>query len=49
VNNVDNQFEWMKNMIFENCFAIGECGLDSLLKLIRKFRKKFFKTDKVCK
>jgi Tat protein secretion system quality control protein TatD with DNase activity len=36
-----------ENMMFENCFAIGECGLDSWFLLIRKFRKKFFKTDKI--
>ena len=42
VNNLDNQFEWMRNMIFENCFAIGECGLDSFAETEEKIQEEVF-------
>ncbi|REC50734.1 MULTISPECIES: TatD family hydrolase [Chryseobacterium] len=42
VNNLDNQFKWMKNMIFENCFAIGECGLDSFAEAEEKIQEEVF-------
>jgi TatD DNase family protein len=42
VNNLDNQFEWMRNMIFENCFAIGECGLDSFAEAEEKIQEEVF-------
>ncbi|MBE4951083.1 TatD family hydrolase [Chryseobacterium culicis] len=31
VNNLKEQLSWMRSMISQNCFAIGECGLDSLV------------------
>lgn len=42
MNKIDNQFEWMKNMIFENCFAIGECGLDSFAETEEKIQEEVF-------
>lgn len=42
VNHIENQFEWMKNMIFENCFAIGECGLDSFAETGEKIQEEAF-------
>lgn len=42
VNNLDNQFEWMRNMISENCFAIGECGLDSFAETGEKIQEEVF-------
>ncbi|SIS56034.1 TatD DNase family protein [Chryseobacterium piscicola] len=29
--NIDQQLQWLKHTISEECFAIGECGLDSLV------------------
>ncbi|WP_288374143.1 TatD family hydrolase [Chryseobacterium culicis] len=31
INNLKEQLSWMRSMISQNCFAIGECGLDSLV------------------
>ncbi|MBP1166715.1 MULTISPECIES: TatD family hydrolase [unclassified Chryseobacterium] len=42
VNNIEQQFLWMKNMIFQNCFAIGECGLDSLVSIDHKIQEEVF-------
>ena len=42
VNNLDNQFKWMRNMISENCFAIGECGLDSFAEAEEKIQEEVF-------
>lgn len=42
VNNLDNQFKWMRNMISENCFAIGECGLDSFAETEEKIQEEVF-------
>ncbi|MEJ5052121.1 TatD family hydrolase [Chryseobacterium culicis] len=42
VNNIEQQFLWMKNMIFQNCFAIGECGLDSLVSVDHKIQEEVF-------
>ncbi|WBX99800.1 TatD family hydrolase [Chryseobacterium gambrini] len=42
VNAVDRQFEWMKNRVSENCFAIGECGLDSFLETDQKIQEEVF-------
>ncbi|AZA81168.1 hydrolase TatD [Chryseobacterium lactis] len=41
-NHVETQLEWMKNMISENCFAIGECGLDSLVQIDQKIQEDIF-------
>ncbi|MBL7878820.1 MAG: TatD family hydrolase, partial [Chryseobacterium gambrini] len=42
VNAVDRQFEWMKNRVSENCFAIGECGLDSFVETDQKIQEEVF-------
>lgn len=42
VNHIENQFEWMRNMISENCFAIGECGLDSFAETGEKIQEEVF-------
>ncbi|WP_347216207.1 TatD family hydrolase [Chryseobacterium sp.] len=41
-NNIDDQLNWMKSMILENCFAIGECGLDSLVPTDQKIQEEVF-------
>ncbi len=40
--NTDNQFNWLKSVINENCFAIGECGLDGLVPIDMKIQEEFF-------
>ncbi|RLJ34607.1 TatD DNase family protein [Chryseobacterium sp. 7] len=42
VNNLEQQFSWMRSMIFQNCFAIGECGLDSLVSVDQKTQEDVF-------
>lgn len=42
VNAVYRQFEWMKNRVSENCFAIGECGLDSFVETDQKIQEEVF-------
>ncbi|GAA5092499.1 TatD family hydrolase [Chryseobacterium ginsengisoli] len=42
INNIDSQFQWMKSMIFQNCFAIGECGLDSFVETDQKIQEEVF-------
>ncbi|MCD9618883.1 TatD family hydrolase [Chryseobacterium gleum] len=42
VNNMEQQFSRMKSMIFQNCFAIGECGLDSLVSVDQKIQEEVF-------
>lgn len=39
---IENQFNWMESMIFQNCFAIGECGLDSLITIDQKVQEEVF-------
>lgn len=36
------QLEWLQNNITENCFAIGECGLDSLVNMEMSSQEDFF-------
>ncbi|MCY0976325.1 TatD family hydrolase [Chryseobacterium wangxinyae] len=40
--NADNQFNWLESVINENCFAIGECGLDGLVPIGMKIQEEFF-------
>lgn len=40
--NIDKQLQWMKSMMFDNCFAIGECGLDSIVPIDQKIQEKVF-------
>ncbi|MEF9480405.1 TatD family hydrolase [Chryseobacterium sp. 1B4] len=42
VNNIEEQFSRMKSTIFQNCFAIGECGLDSLVSVDQKIQEEVF-------
>jgi TatD DNase family protein len=42
VDNSENQFNWMESNINENCFAIGECGLDSFVKIDHKIQEEVF-------
>ncbi|WP_336688114.1 TatD family hydrolase [Chryseobacterium bernardetii] len=42
VNNIDCQLNWMKSTMFQNCFAIGECGLDSLVSIDQKIQEDVF-------
>lgn len=40
--NIDNQFKWLQSIITENCFAIGECGLDGLVSTDIKIQEEVF-------
>lgn len=42
INNVDIQVDWIRSMMFKNCFAIGECGLDSLVPIDQKTQEDVF-------
>ncbi|KPE51454.1 TatD family hydrolase [Chryseobacterium indologenes] len=39
---MENQFRWLESSISENCFAIGECGLDSMVPVPQKIQEKVF-------
>lgn len=41
-NNFIQQIEWLKASINENCFAIGECGLDSMVEANSEIQNKVF-------
>lgn len=41
-DNLEQQFSWMKDTMFQNCFAIGECGLDSLVSIDQKIQEDVF-------
>lgn len=43
INNLNQQFDWIKNNITKNCFAIGECGLDGLVSTEPEIQNKVFK------
>lgn len=42
INTIDVQLSWMKSMMFKNCFAIGECGLDSLVPIDQSIQEEVF-------
>lgn len=42
VNDIDSQFNWMKSMMFQKCFAIGECGLDSFVPIDQNIQEEVF-------
>ncbi|MCS4303568.1 TatD family hydrolase [Chryseobacterium sp. BIGb0232] len=42
IADIDHQMVWMKDMMFQNCFAIGECGLDSLVPTDQKIQEEVF-------
>ncbi|WP_153396485.1 TatD family hydrolase [Chryseobacterium vaccae] len=39
---MEDQFRWLASSISENCFAIGECGLDSIVPVPQKIQEKVF-------
>lgn len=41
-NNFNQQINWLKNSITERCFAIGECGLDSMVTVTTEIQNKVF-------
>ncbi|WP_276704502.1 TatD family hydrolase [Chryseobacterium sp.] len=41
--NIESQFDWVKSTITEDCFAIGECGLDGLISIEQKIQEQVFK------
>jgi TatD DNase family protein len=42
VNSIENQFNWLTENISGNCFAIGECGLDSFVEIDQKIQENVF-------
>lgn len=42
IHDIDRQLNWMKSTMFQNCFAIGECGLDSLVAIDQKIQEEVF-------
>jgi TatD DNase family protein len=42
VNTIEDQFSWLESNITENCFAIGECGLDSFVETDQKIQEEVF-------
>jgi TatD DNase family protein len=42
VNDIDSQFNWLQSNSNENCFAIGECGLDSFVEIDQKIQEDVF-------
>ncbi|WP_126652764.1 TatD family hydrolase [Chryseobacterium aureum] len=42
VNHLEQQFSRMRSMIFQNCFAIGECGLDSMVSADQHLQEEVF-------
>ncbi|KMQ69616.1 hydrolase TatD [Chryseobacterium sp. FH2] len=41
-NAIENQLKWLQSNILENCFAIGECGLDSFVSIDQKIQEGVF-------
>lgn len=42
VDDLESQFDWFHSNMNENCFAIGECGLDSLVQTDQSIQEKVF-------
>ncbi|GAE66171.1 TatD DNase family protein [Chryseobacterium indologenes] len=42
IRHKEQQVDWLRTTMFENCFAIGECGLDSLVPIDQKIQEDFF-------
>lgn len=42
VDRLDEQLMWIRSNISENCLAIGECGLDSMVQIPQKVQEKVF-------
>lgn len=41
-NTIEKQFNWLESVIDENCFTIGECGLDGLISVEMKIQEDIF-------
>lgn len=41
-DSLGDQFDWLKSNISENCLAIGECGLDSMVHIPQKIQEEVF-------
>ncbi|MDH6251449.1 TatD DNase family protein [Chryseobacterium sp. H1D6B] len=39
---LEEQFSWLASMIFPNCWAVGECGLDGLVPAEMKIQEEVF-------
>ncbi|MGU3376769.1 TatD family hydrolase [Chryseobacterium sp. M5A1_1a] len=39
---INRQLSWMQSTMFQNCFAIGECGLDSMVPIDQKIQEEVF-------
>ncbi|GAB0156637.1 TatD family hydrolase [Chryseobacterium sp. Alg-005] len=42
VDSTENQFQWLRYHLSENCFAIGECGLDSFVPIDQSIQENVF-------
>ncbi|MBB6371116.1 TatD family hydrolase [Chryseobacterium shigense] len=42
IGSVDEQFNWLESNITENCLAIGECGLDSMVPISQNIQEQVF-------
>ncbi|WP_223609130.1 TatD family hydrolase [Chryseobacterium sp. OSA05B] len=42
VDSIEEQFSWLESNISENCLAIGECGLDSIVQIPQKIQEQIF-------
>ncbi|PQA93657.1 hydrolase TatD [Chryseobacterium shigense] len=42
VDSLEEQFDWLESNISENCLAIGECGLDSIVRVPQKVQEQVF-------
>ncbi|MGG5209520.1 TatD family hydrolase [Chryseobacterium sp. MIQD13] len=43
VDSLEEQFSWLESNITENCMAIGECGLDSLVPVSQSIQEEVFR------
>lgn len=41
-DSIEKQFGWLNSAIHENCFSIGECGLDGLVPIDMKIQEEVF-------
>lgn len=41
-DSIEKQFSWLESVIDENCFTIGECGLDGLIPVEMKIQEAVF-------
>lgn len=42
LDSIEAQFSWLQSNISENCLAIGECGLDSIVAVPQKIQEQVF-------